>query len=74
MAKKMQNLVTELWDMLGEVLSTDIKQSRTRAGLSDEQDLYGDQIMLNVDNPDNTQAGEEQEEFTSTDDVNIADA
>ena len=58
----MQNLAPELWDMLGEVLSADRKQSWTRAGLSDEQDLDGDQIMLNVGDPDNAQAREEQEE------------
>jgi hypothetical protein len=73
MAEKMRNLAPELWDMLGEVLSADRKQSRTRAGLSDEQDLDGDQIMLNVGETD-AQAGEEHEESAGADDVNIADA
>jgi hypothetical protein len=75
MAEKMQTLAPELWDMLGEVLSADRKQSRTRAGLSDEPDLDGDQLMYNVGNIDDALTGghEEHEEFAGADDVNIAD-
>jgi hypothetical protein len=70
MAEKMKKLAPELWDMLGSVLSADRKQSRSKAGVSDECEVDGDHVMGNVDG-NNDGWPEEHEESVGVDDVNI---
>jgi len=75
MAEKMEQLAPELWEMLGAVLSADRRQTRIKAGLSDEQERDEDQVMGNVGKANDAQFEDDQETNDSApvDDVNIAD-
>ena len=75
MAEKMEQLAPELWEMLSAVLSADRRQTRIKAGLSDEQERDEDQVMGNVGKANDAQFEDDQETNDSApvDDVNIAD-